>query len=219
MEEIPAKADIKSAILSIYRYSDYLGYDYPSSLSMYSISEEWDEQSATWDNLALSTGELLSQQEMPSKTVGYLEFDITPYIQKVVNNEIPNNGTMLACTTSNQSNSNGQFSFLWSSESTEGPVPKLTVEYDETSVLSLNGTSSQLFSVQVVNDGIVLDLPKGIKAHSIRLFSIQGQQLYEERFGGVTPGQVYVKQNLAPGCYVVHVKTEQHDMRKLIHYK
>lgn len=219
LSSIPVGAQVTKAELSLFRIGDFLGYDYAATMQVYPITESWSDQSSTWETLAQSVGAIATTKELPKGTKGELTFDVSTLVKEMVDGTTDNHGFMIGCTTTYTGNSNGQFSFLHSSESNDNTsVPKLTVTYTGTDVLSKEKVKAVGFNAKISEGVISLQLPNTLQRAQVNVVSLQGAVIAS--FNGSLQKEgnsIAIPTSIAKGLYIVSVDspTEVYSTRVL----
>lgn len=211
LTSIPNDVEITNATFSIYRLGDYLGYDMLATTYISPINKSWSGSTASWDNLALSCDAPVTESTLPSNTTGWLEFDVTSLIKDMIRSR-SNNGFMLSCTTNNTSNSNGQFSFLVSSESPDTEkVPKLEIEYTGGTAIS-NDKSNNLIPLTFYLSKNKLNIIAAVNLEksSIEFINTAGKAVCKIK-KDITIGtnSINVPKHISKGTYLLLIKNSK----------
>ena len=90
---LPPDALIVSATLQVYIHNCYTCH--PTSLTVYRVSEPWQEMTATWNSTAHASAETFDVQKLSVSSVGHwVSFDVTRLVGYWVRG-VPNNGVMV----------------------------------------------------------------------------------------------------------------------------
>lgn len=140
---ITDNAKINSAFLSVYRINAWwAGVPSPETLDrdgyfmVHTITLPWTESTAKWNNIGVTITSIPEDTFSYQKGyIGWMDFDITDAISKIISGTAQNYGFMVTAYTNTDSMNYGITARLHSSESTEKILrPKLTISYDNTAV-------------------------------------------------------------------------------------
>ncbi len=206
LSSLPQNAEVTSAQFSIYRTGDFLGYDHPATMYISPINKSWTASSATWNNLALSCDDPVTDKYLSKGTKGWIEFDVT----ELFNGRAIADGIMLSCTTTNTTNSNGQFSFFISSDHSNSSLrPKLDIVYTGGTPITSITNPKEMVKIDIVNNKINFISRVNSKISSIELINISGQMVYRWN-GSFKEGanSIVVPSSISKGAYLAKFSTK-----------
>ena len=91
LSSVPSGVTVVSATLNLYYYSWQKNNPAGRDLNLYTVINDWDEDTVTWNTRPTCDTEAISNTTVPS-SYGWMEWDITPDVQKYVDGQAINYG-------------------------------------------------------------------------------------------------------------------------------
>jgi uncharacterized protein with WD repeat len=220
---------MSEAVLMIYKYDNYNGYQNPNTFNVYRITNEWEESSANWtkrtstSNWSNAGGDynntVIATYDYNGNYNGWFDFTVTDAVKDMISDPSSDYGFLISIEDLNPGSSGESHNVEAYFHSTEADnddlKPHLVIKGSGTSINTKQHTVN-LFQKKLTRNVLSLFFPeKNREMFTVTITDISGKTLLRKKISG-SVNKVQFHLDYSAGLYCISVSTQRFQQVKNI---